>query len=95
MSDLIDQKEALKGHVEELITTLPKNDAEIILLNAKLAQVISEGPSSADIFKLKEENEKQAQEIKSLTQQLLQVHQDHNARLTMLIQSFAYKSSIS
>lgn len=74
MSDLIDQKEALKGHVEELIAALAKKDAEITLLNAKLAQGSSEGPSSAEMLKLKGENEKQAQESKSLTKQPLQVH---------------------
>lgn len=74
---------------------MTKKDVEIILLKAKLAQATSERSGSTEVLKLKEENEKHAQEIKSLTQQLFKAHQDFNAKLTMLIQSYTPKSSSS
>lgn len=93
MSDLSDQKEALKRQVEELTAALARKDAEVILLKAKLAQDNSEGPGSAELIRLKQENAKQAMEIKSLTQKFLQAHQDSNMCITFLIQSIAPKSS--
>lgn len=42
MSDLLDQKKALKGQVEELKTVLESKDAEVVLLKGKVAYDTSE-----------------------------------------------------
>lgn len=79
--------------MEELTAALAARDAKSMTLKAQMAQRVAEGPSSAKLSRLKEEKNRLALEVKSLTQQLLQAHQDCNARMTFLFQSLAPKPS--
>lgn len=57
------------------MTTAPASkNVELVTLKAKLAKGVTEGPSSEELARLKEENAKQALEIRSLTQQLCQAY---------------------
>lgn len=85
MSDLVDQKETLKAQVEVLSTELAKKDVNIIMLNVELAKGLRGGPDSAEVNELRKVNAQLTKEVKSLTQQLLDVHKDHSANMSKLI----------
>lgn len=93
VSELIAQQEALKDQVQELTAGFVTKDVELVTLKAQMSHGVAEGPGLEELSKIKEENAKQALEIKSLTQQLVQAYQDSNVRMKLLLQSFAPKPS--
>lgn len=62
-------------------------------MKAQIIQGVAEEPCFVELARVKEENVQQDLEITSLIQQLLYAHQESNARITLLLKSFAPKPS--
>ncbi|KAH0665067.1 hypothetical protein KY285_026273 [Solanum tuberosum] len=101
VSELLEKQDTLKRELEDFTTFLSAKDAEIARLRALLQQAQSEGPGTSsktkeevdklrvDNAQLLESNASLSEEVKPLTEKLLQAHADANLRLNLVLQSFS------